>query len=282
MLDRALHRRRAAGRLARAVAALRARAVAGDDPQRDGGPGGDGLHREPAHVRGPRADAQGLSLLRRQPDGGEAARAAWRSTGSKAASPPIARSSSSTRPRRLLSQLTHFAGVVMTPRRREPPFRHLEFLRLSEPPRAPDRRDVATATCRTASCTPTMPTRTRSSSRRPITSTSTSPASRSRDPRAVRRDELHALRDDIARPDVRRRSTSGEGALQQARRCVVTGERNLLDGARSRVEHGAPAPAVRPVRAEDFAAASARHLAEGAGRVRSTSAASPGWRRSTR
>jgi len=32
----------------------------------------------------------------------------------------------------LLSQLTHFAGVVMTPRRRTPAFRHLEFLRLSE------------------------------------------------------------------------------------------------------------------------------------------------------
>ncbi|HUJ87136.1 MAG TPA: heat-inducible transcriptional repressor HrcA [Burkholderiales bacterium] len=32
----------------------------------------------------------------------------------------------------LLSQLTHFAGVVMTPRRRAVSFRHLEFLRLSE------------------------------------------------------------------------------------------------------------------------------------------------------
>jgi heat-inducible transcriptional repressor len=32
----------------------------------------------------------------------------------------------------LLSQLTHFAGVVMTPRRREASFRHLEFLRLSD------------------------------------------------------------------------------------------------------------------------------------------------------
>ncbi len=32
----------------------------------------------------------------------------------------------------LLSQLTQFAGVVMTPRRREASFRHIEFLRLSE------------------------------------------------------------------------------------------------------------------------------------------------------
>jgi heat-inducible transcriptional repressor len=32
----------------------------------------------------------------------------------------------------LLSQLTQFAGVVMTPKRRDPTFRHLEFLRLAE------------------------------------------------------------------------------------------------------------------------------------------------------
>ena len=32
----------------------------------------------------------------------------------------------------LLSQLTHFAGVVVTPQRRERGFRHLEFLRLSD------------------------------------------------------------------------------------------------------------------------------------------------------
>jgi heat-inducible transcriptional repressor len=32
----------------------------------------------------------------------------------------------------LLSSLTQFAGVVATPRRREPSFRHIEFLRLSE------------------------------------------------------------------------------------------------------------------------------------------------------
>jgi len=32
----------------------------------------------------------------------------------------------------LLSQLTHFAGVVMTPKRREAAFRHLEFLRMAE------------------------------------------------------------------------------------------------------------------------------------------------------
>src|SRR6187455_594831 len=32
----------------------------------------------------------------------------------------------------LLSQLTHFAGVVMTPKRTEAGFRHIEFMRLSD------------------------------------------------------------------------------------------------------------------------------------------------------
>jgi len=32
----------------------------------------------------------------------------------------------------VLSELTHFAGVVATPKRRDPSFRHLEFMRLSE------------------------------------------------------------------------------------------------------------------------------------------------------
>ena len=32
----------------------------------------------------------------------------------------------------LLSQLSHFAGIVMTPKRREPSFRHVEFMQLSE------------------------------------------------------------------------------------------------------------------------------------------------------
>ena len=44
------------------------------------------------------------------------------------------RSPAAARQRRgaVLSQLTQFAGVVVTPKRREASFRHLEFLRLSE------------------------------------------------------------------------------------------------------------------------------------------------------
>ena len=72
---RALRERRPARRLARALAPFGPRPVAGHHPQRDGRPRGDGLHREPAHLRGARPHAQGLSLLRRQPDGDEGARA---------------------------------------------------------------------------------------------------------------------------------------------------------------------------------------------------------------
>src|SRR5207237_4048101 len=64
-LDRALHCRRSAGRLADALEVLRARSLAGDDPQRDGGSRRARLHREPPYFRGPRADAARLPLLRR-------------------------------------------------------------------------------------------------------------------------------------------------------------------------------------------------------------------------
>ena len=70
---RALHRRRTARGLARAVETAGPRALAGDDPQRHGRPRGAGLHREPAHVGGTHPDVQGLPVLRRQPDGDEAA-----------------------------------------------------------------------------------------------------------------------------------------------------------------------------------------------------------------
>ena len=75
---------------------------------------------------------EGLSLLRRQPDGDEAARATTRSmrmSGELAADRPQQLVSTAAG---LLSQLTQFAGVVMTPRRRDTSFRHLEFLRLAD------------------------------------------------------------------------------------------------------------------------------------------------------
>ena len=53
--DRALHRRGPADRLAHAVQVLRPRPLARHDPQRDGRPRGARLHRQPAHLRRPRA-----------------------------------------------------------------------------------------------------------------------------------------------------------------------------------------------------------------------------------
>ena len=126
----------------------------------------------------------------------------------------------------VLSQLTHFAGVVMTPRRREPLFRHLEFLRLS------DRRvllivvtpegDVQNRILHTDhSYTPTQLIEATNYFNQNFAGQSF-PAIRER-----LAEELHALRDDIgglmqAAVDV------GEGALQQNEALVVTGERNLL------------------------------------------------------
>jgi heat-inducible transcriptional repressor len=126
----------------------------------------------------------------------------------------------------VLSQLTHFAGVVMTPRRREPLFRHLEFLRLS------DRRvllivvtpdgDVQNRILHTdRSYTPTQLVEATNYFNQNFAGQSF-PAIRER-----LAEELHALRDDIgglmqAAVDV------SEGALQQNEALVVTGERNLL------------------------------------------------------
>ncbi|HEY5861624.1 MAG TPA: heat-inducible transcriptional repressor HrcA [Casimicrobiaceae bacterium] len=126
----------------------------------------------------------------------------------------------------VLSQLTHFAGVVMTPRRREPLFRHLEFLRLS------DRRvllivvtpdgDVQNRILHTDhSYTPTQLIEATNYFNQNFAGQSF-PAIRER-----LAEELHALRDDIgglmqAAVDV------SEGALQQNEALVVTGERNLL------------------------------------------------------
>ena len=127
----------------------------------------------------------------------------------------------------LLSQLTQFAGVVMTPRRRDAAFRHLEFLRLAE------RRvllilvtaegDVQNRILHTdRSYTPSQLTE----------ATNFFNAHFAGQPFASIRlrisDELRALKEDIAHlmtaaVDV------GEDALSEAESLVVTGERNLLN-----------------------------------------------------
>ena len=199
----------------------------------------------------------------------------------QASSTPIARSSSSAPRRRLLSQLTQFAGVVMTPRRREASFRHLEFLRLSE------RRVLLIIV------TPEGDVQNRIlHTDRAYTQSQLIEASNFfnahfagqpfRDhPRCASADELRALREDIAQPDDRRRRRRRGRAERQGEALVVSGERNLLNTRGSRVEHGAAAPAVRDLRAEDVAAAPARPVAARAGRAASSSAANPGSCRST-
>ena len=127
----------------------------------------------------------------------------------------------------LLSQLTQFAGVVMTPRRREAAFRHLEFLRLSE------HRVLLIVV------TPEGDVQNRIlHTDRPYTSAQLIEATNFFNQNfaghsfAAIRDrlaaELSALREDIAGL-MQVAIQVGEGALQEGDSLVVTGERNLLN-----------------------------------------------------
>ncbi len=126
----------------------------------------------------------------------------------------------------LLSQLTHFAGVVMTPKRREAAFRHLEFLRMAE------RRvllilvttegDVQNRVLHTdRAYTPSQLIEASNFFNKNFAGQSFT-AIRSRIA-----DELRALREDIAGL-MSAAVDAGEGALAQGESLVVTGERNLL------------------------------------------------------
>ena len=126
----------------------------------------------------------------------------------------------------LLSQLTHFAGVVMTPKRREASFRHLEFLRMAE------RRvllilvstegDVQNRVLHTdRAYTPSQLVEATNFFNKNFSGQSFT---------AIRgriADELRALREDIAGL-MSAAVDAGEGALAQTESLVVTGERNLL------------------------------------------------------
>ena len=126
----------------------------------------------------------------------------------------------------LLSQLTQFAGVVVTPKRREAVFRHLEFLRLS------DRRvlliivtpdgDVQNRILHTdRSYSPTSLIEATNFFNQNFAGQSLT---------AVRErltEELSALREDVAGL-MKAAVDAGEGALAEGEALVVTGERNLL------------------------------------------------------
>ena len=126
----------------------------------------------------------------------------------------------------LLSQLTQFAGVIMTPKRREAGFRHLEFLRLS------DRRVLVIIVTAQGDVQNRILHTDRSYTQSQLIEATnffnqnfagqSFPAIRGR-----LAEELRALREDIAAL-MKAAVDAGEGALAEGEALVVTGEKNLL------------------------------------------------------
>ena len=127
----------------------------------------------------------------------------------------------------LLSQLTQFAGVVATPKRREAVFRHLEFLRLSERRVlliivTPD-GDVQNRILHTdRAYSPTQLIEATNFFNQNFAGQSLVSI------RERMADELRALREDIAGL-MKAAVDAGEGVLAEGEALVVTGERNLLN-----------------------------------------------------
>ncbi|MFO1398166.1 MAG: heat-inducible transcriptional repressor HrcA [Burkholderiales bacterium] len=126
----------------------------------------------------------------------------------------------------LLSQLTQFAGVVMTPKRRDPTFRHLEFLRLAE------RRVLLILVTAEGDVQNRVLHTDRAYSHGELGEAANffNQHFAGQPFTAIRQriaDELRALREDIARL-MTAAVDAGEGALSEGESLVVTGERNLL------------------------------------------------------
>jgi heat-inducible transcriptional repressor len=132
----------------------------------------------------------------------------------------------------MLSQLTQFAGVVMTPRRREATFRHLEFLRLSE-----RRVLLIIVTAENDVQNRILHTDRPYTQAQLIEATNFFNHNFAGSPLGAIRgrlaDELRALGDDIAGL-MRAAVDVGEGALSRDESLVVSGERNLLNAGDSR------------------------------------------------
>jgi heat-inducible transcriptional repressor len=127
----------------------------------------------------------------------------------------------------LLSQLTQFAGVVMTPKRREATFRHLEFLRLAE------RRVLLILVTAEGDVQNRILHTDRGYSHSQLVEATNffNHNFAGQSFAAIRGrigDELRALREDIAHL-MSAAVEAGEGALQEGESLVVTGERNLLN-----------------------------------------------------
>jgi heat-inducible transcriptional repressor len=127
----------------------------------------------------------------------------------------------------MLSQLTQFAGVVMTPKRREATFRHLEFLRLSE-----RRVLLIIVTAENDVQNRILHTDRPYTQAQLIEATNFFNYNFAGSPLGAIRgrlaDELRALGDDIAGL-MRAAVDVGEGALSRDESLVVSGERNLLN-----------------------------------------------------
>ncbi|HEX9302282.1 MAG TPA: heat-inducible transcriptional repressor HrcA [Casimicrobiaceae bacterium] len=128
----------------------------------------------------------------------------------------------------LLSQLTHFAGVVMTPKRREASFRHLEFLRLS------DRRVLLIIVTSEGDVQNRILHTDRSYSQAQLVeATNFFNEHYTGQPfgalRGLLADELKSLREDIV--GLMTAAVEVGGALNEGEELVVTGEKNLLSAA---------------------------------------------------
>ena len=136
----------------------------------------------------------------------------------------------------LVSQLTQFAGVVVTPKRREASFRHLEFLRLSE-----RRVLLILVTAEGDVQNRILHTDRAYAQTQLVEATNYFNHNFAGQPfgsiRGRIADELRALREDIAGL-MTAAVDAGEGAFAESESLVVTGERNLLqaDGLSSNME----------------------------------------------
>lgn len=130
----------------------------------------------------------------------------------------------------LLSELTHFAGVVMTPRRRNPAFRHIEFLRLA------DTRILLILVTAEGDVQNRILVTDRPYSASQLTEAANfiNQNFAGLDLEAIRQRlqaDLRALHEDISRLMTRAIEAGTEAIQNRAEEVVITGERHLLDAS---------------------------------------------------
>ncbi len=178
----------------------------------------------------------------------------------------------------VLSSLSSFAGVVLSPRRTST-FRHVEFLRLS------DRRILMIVVSPEGDVHNRILLTERAYSQAQLIEAGNAlnqqfAGMSFEDARANLRGELGELRQEMA--DLMEAAVqAGAEEVERSDPVVISGERNLFGGARSGGRHGQAAGAVRSVRAQDAPAADCWTCRAGRKACRSTSAASRTWCRWT-